>query len=238
MRTLVFISACIVFGSVCHGQVVQQPVFRNFSYSGSAWVPDQGTASLGGNLSSRSGTVTRGFGPYAQRSSGSSLGGRSLTASVTIIDLTALDEAILNQPVGPSLPAANGGPPPQAPQSKALMSLAGVGTKIINTTQPYDIDQGFRAADPNAYNRALKGHALTIRKTAVESLAESDVRFYLSEGLKAEKAGRIVSARVYYRMALDAMTPEMMERYKKVISKRKMEEEAAKTRAHAGSVRF
>ncbi len=75
--------------SAAHSQVVQLPSVRNFSYSGGALVPDGGSASLGGNMYASSGSVSRGWGPYSTRASGSTFGTSTSSVSVQIIDLRA-----------------------------------------------------------------------------------------------------------------------------------------------------
>ncbi len=221
-RCFVFALGLMLSGLAGRGfsQVVQLPAYRTFSYSGSAWVPDAGTASLGGNYGAASSSISRGVGPYSPRATSSIRGGVSVSASVTIIDLDALDEAMLNaQPAGSALGVDAGADPLAAPR------MAGVGRNIINAAQRYHGGGVPARINPNAYRRALAGHTSPPKQAAVESLVEDDVRYYLMEGQKAERAGRIISARVYYQMAMESMTPEMIERYQSVVRKR---EEARK----------
>lgn len=89
--------AGVVAAARTDGQVVQLPTFRTFSYSGSVLVPDSGTASLGGvgRSVSRSSSSSS-FGPRGRNLGGvNSLGGAGVSA--TIIDLEAMDRAILDQ---------------------------------------------------------------------------------------------------------------------------------------------
>ena len=59
-----------LLAGTANSQVVQLPSVHNFSYSGGAWVPDGGSASLAGNSYARSGSVSKGWGPYGTRASG------------------------------------------------------------------------------------------------------------------------------------------------------------------------
>lgn len=238
MRFVAVLLALSLIAAEAQAQVVQQPVVRNFGYAGSALVPDSGTAVLGGNLGRQSSSVSRGFGPFGRRTAGNSLGGRSMSVSVTIIDLNALDEALLNAPISDkpeTAPKINAGP--LAPKQPLTMAprIVGAPRKILSVGQPNDLPTGITATDSNAYTRALVGHKLGFQPAAVKSLREDDVRYYIEEGQKAEKAGRIVSARVYYRMAMDSLTPDIVARYEKILAKKK---EDAKKKNSPSNIRF
>ena len=224
-------------------QVVQQPAFRTFSYTGGAWVPDQGTASLGGTNYARRSSVTRGWGPYAPRAAGSSRGGNSLSVSVQVIDLNALDEAMLNAPsstpASPTDPNAKPGAAPAASAAAARQRLAGVKRTVVTTTDRYVLDKGIVTRDPNAYARALKGHDVPLQKAALPSQVEEDVRFYLQRGQEAEAANRINAARVYYQMAFEAMPPDLIQRYLRIKEERKKAaEQHRKDMNNPGRIRF
>ena len=193
---------CSLQAGIGRAQVVQLPSVHNFSYSGGAWVPDAGSASLAGNSYARSGSVSKGWGPYGTRASGSSYGTSNSSVSVQIIDLQALDDAILSANV------AN--PSPQV-RTATTTRRSLVGASTPTRTAP--------RTDPGKWQRVLAGGQPTV--PVHTSLAEADIRFYLKMGQEAEAANRIMAARVYYRMAVDAMTPEMQTRYAKIISDRK-----------------
>lgn len=236
MRIVAVLLALSLIAAEAQAQVVQLPVVRNFGYTGSALVPDGGTAFLGGNLGRQSSSVSRG--PFGRRTAGNNLGGRSMSVSVTIIDLNALDEALLNAPVSNKpdpAPQVNAGPlAPKQPLTQ-VPRVVGAPRKILSVGQPNDLPTGVKATDSNAYARALVGHKLGFQPAAVKSLREDDVRYYIEEGQKAEKAGRIVSARVYYRMAMDSLTPDIMARYEKILAKKK---EDAKKKNSPSNIRF
>jgi len=218
-------SLCLAFvltsllTSTAESQVVQLPSVRNFSYSGGALVPDQGSAVMAGNSYTSSGSVSSGWGPYGTRASGHTFGTSVSSASVQIIDLRALDDAILGYNVANS---SNARTAPQAivnAASPTRRSLVGGGVNAAPITP---------MTDPGKWQRVLAGGQPTV--PVHTSLAEADIRFYLQMGQDAEAANRLMSARVYYRMAVEAMTPEMQMRYAKIISERK---EAAAAEAAA-----
>jgi len=201
-RTIfVFCIAAFAASSV-NAQVVQLPSVRNFSYSGGASVPDGGSASLAGNTYGRSGTVSNGWGPYGTRASGSFFGTTNSSASVQIIDLRALDDAILS---------SNGANPNPQVRTATTTGRTIVGSSTPSGTAP--------RLDPGKWQRVLAGGQPTV--AVHTSLAEADIRFFLKMGQEAEAANRVMAARVYYRMAIEAMTPEMQARYEKILSDRK-----------------
>jgi hypothetical protein len=189
-----------------NAQVVQLPTVRSFGYSGAVSVPDQGTASLGGNLSSQSGRTTSGAGPLASRSSGSAAAAGSMSVSATVIDLQAMDAALLNQAAGGT---AN---PPSSYAARPT------GTPIMNTLTPHLYGQRVgrvdtRAPNPNAWEIALgaSGTAQTgLASAAVRD--ESEIHYYMSRAQEAISSGRNAAARVYYRLAYEKLTPDQRTR--------------------------
>ncbi len=91
------ILALVLNATTARAQVVQMPSVHSFGTSGAVNVPDMGDATLGGNRSMRSGSVTSGAGPLSSRSFGSGMSGGSASVNAVIIDLQAMDEAILGQ---------------------------------------------------------------------------------------------------------------------------------------------
>ena len=200
---------------VASGQVVQLPTFRNFSYSGGAWVPDRGTTSLGGNYRSRNASSQ--FGPYAGRNISSSRGGSSLTESVRIIDLQAMDDAILSgstsgtgNATSANLPGAPGRRTMVAvPSEPKTKELAKVGRSFPDRV----LSSGLTSSQSK-------------KPASNQSVAEQDVRYYMKLGKDAEAANRMSAARVYYRLAVESMTPAMIERYKRAMAEKKAKEDA------------
>ncbi len=213
-------TVCIVvltFAASANSQVVQLPSYRTFSYSGGALVPDQGSASIAGNAYASTGTTSRGWGPYGTRASGNTFGTSQSSVSMQIIDLRALDDAILSANIGPTNPAGIASPTRVARGT----SVTATGRSTVSGSSPTQITP---MTDPGKWQRVLGGGQPTV--PVHTSLAEADIRFYLKMGQEAEAANRLSAARVYYRMAVEAMTPEMVARYEKIQADRKAAAEA------------
>lgn len=210
-------------------QVVQLPSQHVFSNSGSVLVPDGGTADFGGIGRSSQGAVQSGFGPLSNRASGSSSSGSTMSVSVRIIDLEALDEAIL----------AGAAPRTSAATRAAVASSASASVTAppdrAPTTPAGSPTRGRVGADPGQWQRVLSGGSSSPGPTNL-SLLESNIRYYVQQGERAERAGSLQAARVYYQLARKAMTPELEERYQRVISARTAEA-AARLKAEQEAVR-
>lgn len=201
-QTVALFAALAIFSSVpCLGQVVQLPTYRQTTFSGTVSAPDAGTMSLGGVRYNQTGSLRRGWGPYSGRGSGGNLGGRSLSMRAVIIDLAAMDAAIME---GVNSGTSEASQYVVAPRQRRYVSGHRIGPGA-----------GVSRRDPQAYRKALAGHANTIVTSQNPSLVESDVRYYIQRGQAAERAGSVQAARTYYRMAVAAMTPEMRERYQR-----------------------
>ena len=198
--------------SMLEAQVVQLPTTRNFSYSGSMSVPDGGTGFLGGNSTYASGSTSRGYGPYSTRSRGVGSGGTSASINVQIIDLAAMDEALLTYQM-PDPPAKN-------LSSRKEYGLGGknyLRAAVTPKTSP---------RNPYEWQRELSGNG-----SSKDSLTlEADIRYYLEKGRAAEKANHIQAARVYYEMAAASLTPEIIARYNKILADQKAQQEANENR--------
>ena len=200
-------------------QVVQLPSVTNFGTSGAVSVPDQGSVFLGGNRSSRTGSSTAGAGPLASRSIGNAASAGSLSVSATVIDLQAMDEALLNR----AADSASTLPPNYAPRA--------TGTPIMNTLTPHLYGQragraATRAPDPNAWQIALGApgtEAIGVANAAVSD--ESEIHYYMHRAQEAISTGRNAAARVYYRLAYEKLTPAQRDRLQEV--QRKANEAAA-----------
>lgn len=98
MRFVILVAATTLLGSssILHAQItVQQPVVRSTSVGTTVSVPDRGSVLLGGVTSAEASRQS--YGPLRTGTSrGYSLSASSVSASVRIIDLQAMDEAILN----------------------------------------------------------------------------------------------------------------------------------------------
>ena len=206
----------------CQAQVVQLPAVGTFSVSTTVSVPDQGTASLGGVGRSSYGTTSRGAGPLASRASGGQSSASSVSVSATIIDLAAMDEAILNMPADTK----------QVPNYEVRKS----GTKIVNTLTPhhYDRESVRPAAPPQPYDwmRALGPQGNDHYDSADGKIHDgSNVRYFMERAAEAHSLGRDAAARVYYKMALERMTPAQRQRMEQIRANRAAPEKSKKDKA-------
>ena len=79
--------------------------------------------------------------------------------------------------------------------------------------------------DPGQWQRALAGSGDSTTRLHA-SLTEANIRYYLERGKRAEQANHLRAARVYYRLAVESMSPQMIERYHKILAERAAAEEA------------
>ena len=227
-----------LFCDVGSAQVVQLPVIRNFSVTGSASVPDGGTASLGrvGYASGQSSSA--GFGPYSTRVRSGNAGGSSVSASVTIIDLAALDEAILAQAGIPQTGqaatdvSANAATvptsvPPAVSGEAAGYELTGVAASAAAAAAAYQTPNHRRnyRSQPGrpGWMQTLAGHASMESNPSTSIMANDDLAYYLRKAKEAEQSNRPRAADVYYRLLMDHMTPELKEEYFKTVERRRLE---------------
>lgn len=213
-------------------QIVQLPSVYNFSSSGAVLVPDGGSTMLGGSGYARQGSTSSGFGPLSSRALAGSAGGSTLSASVQIIDLEALDQAILasatprTSMAGQTAPAATTavGPAatPAADDSHDAGQRARLSSRYPDSTRELSANNTDRVgADPGKWQRVLSGSG---EPTAVNaSMVESNVRYYVELGEQAERSGSVQAARVYYRLARQAMTPELVTQYENALRTRAAE---------------
>lgn len=208
-----FLSLAITLLGISHsqGQVVQLPAVGSFGVSTTVSVPDQGTASLGGVGRSSYGTTTRGAGPLANRAWGGTASATSTSISATVIDLAAMDEAILN------MPADSKNVPRYATRSQ--------GTKIVNTLTPHNYSRDIkpRAAPPLPYEwMAALGPQGNDHLDSAETKVHdgSNVRYYMEKAAAAHSQGHDSAARVFYKMALDRMTPAQQQRMQEIRANR------------------
>lgn len=242
--------AMILLASIsqtAQAQIVQLPSLHTFSSSGSVLVPDGGTALLGGSSYARQGSTSSGFGPLSNQATAGSAGGSTLSASVQVIDLEALDRAILAGAAPRTTMAADtsvtGGPAPAlasgeavtggqaaspgTDDSRAASRRSRLNSRFEDSTRQLSANATERVgADPSKWQRVLSGSGTpTVVNT---SMVESNVRYYVELGQQAEKSGSVQAARVYYRLARQAMTPELVSQYETVLRVRAAEAAARK----------
>ena len=102
--TVLFALSLLGSSSILQAQItVQQPVVRTTGVATTVSAPDRGSILLGGVSSAESSRSS--FGPLRMGTSrGYGLSGASMSASVYIIDMQAMDEAILNSVPDSSAP--------------------------------------------------------------------------------------------------------------------------------------
>lgn len=234
---LTTLSITLASAAFAEAQVIQLPSHHVFRSSGSVIVPDGGTADLGGIRRSSQGSVQSGFGPLSNRASASSIGGSSMSASVRIIDLEALDEAILSGATArPSAAATTEvAPTTSAPVASKTSVAKALSPDRVSPAPPRLSTSERVGADPGQWQRALSGGSPS-SVPANLSLLESDIRYYVQQGERAERAGSYQAARVFYQMARKAMTPELEVRYQRAISAR-ADEAAARRKAEQEGAR-
>lgn len=212
-------------------QIVQLPSLHNFSSTGSALIPDGGTALLGASGRFDQGSIRSGSFPQSSQAMATSVGESTLSASVQVIDLDALDQAILAGATPRTIPAE-----PAAAAATAATGAAAVGAAQIGDSD--DVRQRARlssryadrtrqlsandteqvGADPGKWQRVLSGGSTPIPVNA--SMVESNVRYYVELGQQAERSGSLQASRVYYRLARQAMTPELVAQYEQALRAR------------------
>lgn len=247
LTALIWLSIALGSATIASAQVVQLPSQHVISSTGSVLVPDGGTADLGGIGRSRQGSVQSGFGPLSNRASGGITSGSTMSVSVRIIDLEALDEAILAgaSPRGSEATSTTAASTTSTTSTTSAASAASTtSTTSAAVARPPDrapsalpgsSTSARVGADPGRWQRELSGGSPSPVATNL-SLLESDIRYFVQLGERAERAGSYQAARVYFQMARKAMTPELEARYQRAVSARAAEA-AARLKADQEGVR-
>lgn len=236
-RTLTFTSCLAVGWLASHSQpalaqVVQLPSQHIFSSTGSVLVPDGGSALVAGSGYARQGSVSSGLGPLSNRAVVGSAVGSTLSASVQIIDVEALDQAIL----AIATPRTTTAGAPSQPTSVAdgvneddlvePLPRARLRNRNSDRARKLSANNSERVgADPSEWQRVLSGPGIPV--TVNEAMVESNVRYYVELGEQAERSGSVQAARVYYRLARQAMTPELLAQYENSLRARAADAAAA-----------
>ncbi|MBX3421861.1 MAG: hypothetical protein KF752_09940 [Pirellulaceae bacterium] len=201
-------------------QVVQLPATRQLAYSGGIIVPDGGAAWLAGSAGAFG--ASNSSGSNRQLSTTGSAGNFSLSAH--IIDLDALDQALLAAgPNSSSLQTAS------LPSGAIGGAASGIKRQLPTQQQEQDLKPLARG-DYQDFQRTLRGPSELAQRTWPNpfhpELTVSNIQHYQKLVREAELAGRIQSARVYNRLALQHMTPELMSRYEQILRQRQKDEDA------------
>jgi putative hemolysin len=153
-----------------------------------------------------------------------------MVISAQIIDLDALDQALLisNAPVTSSVARSA-----QADTSQAR-----------SADQARDFLSNYASQSPvparaGDYGSILQRMVDRSPAQPVEaSLAAANIRYYLQKGREAEASQRLQAARVYYRLAQEAMTPEIHLRYQQVVDQRQQAAEGQRKDAADDKLQF
>lgn len=199
----VTVAAGLLAGSAgeVRAQAVQLPTFRYFGVQTTVSVPDRGGVVLGGVNSAASGSTRRGFGPFANRASGSSIGASTASVHATIIDHREWDEAVLAEAArrraesGDSL--VLGSPAPLTPAQQRVASKADYLSQHV-ATRPASAPSTALEPPPTIDSLAEVRARAAAREQA--KLAEAESR--LSAAIAAEEAGKLASARGHYEAAM------------------------------------
>ncbi len=198
--------AWVSFGLICviffvlstqslFGQTVMLPTVGVFSIDTAVAVPDRGSTYLGGNSRSQSGQVSR-LGGVPGLSYGASRSSNGVSAHVTIIDLDALDRAILasltdrgSQAAGvpDSLSRASASSSPDQSAIAPNRALAEVEHALRRTAIPH--------RTPDYAYLAVISHPddATIKKDLA-----GEVQFYLDKAQQARSMRKWASVQVMY----------------------------------------
>lgn len=179
----------VVCGSaVGFGQVVQLPTFQNTGVSTVVDVPTGGSTYLGGIGRAGATTAARRSFLFGQRSGGIYASGSGNAAIATLIDLKALDEAILKQKLEPGVAVRAGRSP---------LHLAGKNHPATNYRKISSL--------PGAYMQALGGDAALSASSGLNTETATEIRELLEHAQAARLGGRMAAAEVYYRMIIERL---------------------------------
>lgn len=172
MRLWGYLAIGILIARTSSAQItVQQPVVSETGVATTVSVPDRGRVFLGGVSSAQSGRIQNGPLPTV-KSQGFARQATSISASVYVHDLQAMDEAILNSPSTSTAPNDAGIPDTTRTQAANL-------AQRLKTRRSPDRESPVEEPDHSAAKAAR-----------FEQLA-----------LKAEKAGKAGAAKLHWQMA-------------------------------------
>ena len=168
---------------------VQLPTIRYFGVGTTVWVPDRGSAYLGGVNRARSGSGQFGAPllPFGNRAGGSSVGATGASVSAYVHDFRAMDEALLGG--SPSDFQARRGELPPLESDPLITSRNSTGARPAPSVD--DVRQ---------------------RRMAAEQTRASEALVFFERGQKAEAAGKPNVAKIYYQMVTRRATGSLKER--------------------------
>ncbi len=187
-------------------QVVILPSYQTFSYSGSFLVPDSGSATVAGNSYSNSSSNTSGWGPYGPRSTGVSSGTSSMSVTAQIIDVRAMERAMVERNT-----RSQAAPKTAPPKPSATTTASAEPGKVKPQRKKRDIGE----PDPLMLKRFIADDEF---QNTSQAKAAGEIRHYLDRAHQANLSGHFEAAKVYYRLAYRAMTPQMRARYETIMA--------------------
>jgi hypothetical protein len=162
---------------------VQLPTFSFFTVQTTVSVPDRGAMQLGGITRGRDSRIERGFGPLANRATGSERSVASTSVHATIIDNDEIDRMLL------AAAARRTGTAVDPALGKAA-ELA----RHVATAAPSLPERGPALAGSVA--------AIKAQKAAAADVKNSEAAELFAKGQAAEAEGKAAVAKVFYQMVV------------------------------------
>jgi hypothetical protein len=128
----------------------------------------------------------------------------------TVIDLRALDEAILNQRIEPGISVRAG---------RSSLPLAGKSHPGTNYRKISSI--------PGAYMQALGGDTSLHSSSGLNADTSAEIRELLERAQAAQQGGRHAAAEVYYRMIIERLPQDMLARIEAEMKQKQSEANAS-----------
>jgi hypothetical protein len=185
--------------SFANAQAVQLPTFRYFSVDTTVSVPDRGGVILGGVDRASSGTTSRGFGPFRNRASGSSVSSSVASVHATIIDHEELDRATLAEARrlrGADASCAN------ASRAEGWSVRRDPVASKADFLSQHVAKQDLPKSTPVAIAATDSVSDVRARAAARQQAKLDEAAAKLASGIAAEEAGKFASARGYYEAAM------------------------------------
>lgn len=194
LAALVSLPAISLFSVLAQGQTLQLPTTSRTSVNTTVEVPDGGAIQLGsmGRAGGYSGNRLSTLHNMQTRGRHVTGSGNSVTA--TIIDLDALDQAILAQPTPPGF---------APPYHKDRQALTGRHHPATNFRKLSEL--------PGAWMQALAGDPDLDPNMVPKADVASDIVVLMEQATRARQQGRIAAAEVYYRMVLERLPPRVLD---------------------------
>jgi hypothetical protein len=184
----------LLSSAIALAQTIQLPTTSQTSVNTTVEVPDGGTIQLGsmGRAGGYSGNRLNTLHNIQTRGRHVTGSGNSVTA--TIIDLDALDQAILAQPTPPGF---------APPYHKDRQALTGRHHPATNFRKLSEL--------PGAWMQALAGDPSLDPNMVPKADVASDIVVLMEQATRARQQGRIAAAEVYYRMVLERLPPRVLD---------------------------